>query len=142
MFFKAFFNKNISSYDIGKSSEDYVKSYLISNFYNVIATRFKDTNKKGSGLGEIDIIAKKGNTIIFIEVKARNNLENIFYSITQNQQRRIMNSAIMFISKHSEYKSYDIRFDAIFVLIQGKDKKITHIKNAFDASDVNSMIGL
>ena len=55
---------------------------------------------------------------------------------------RIMNAAIMFMAKHPEYQNYDIRFDAIFVLIKGGNKKITHIKNAFDASNINSMIGL
>jgi len=35
-----------------------------------------------------------------------------------------------------------MQFDAIFVLISNKQKEITHIENAFDASNIQSMIGL
>ena len=85
MLFDLFWKKNISSYDIGLTSEDYVKSYLIKRFYKIIATRFKHTNNKRSGLGEIDIIARKGNTIIFIEVKAR--ILKIFFTQLQKNKK-------------------------------------------------------
>lgn len=131
-----------SSYDTGILTESYVKSYLIKHNYKILFSRWKNNNKKGTGLGEIDIIAKQSGTIVFIEVKARNNINNIFYSISNRQQQRIMNSAIIFMSKHPEYKEYDLRFDAIFVLIKNNKQDITHIENAFDASNVSGLIGL
>jgi putative endonuclease len=52
---------------IGKSGEEYVAKYLAKNFgYKIV-----DTNYKCGKFGEIDIIAKDGNRIVFVEVKTR-----------------------------------------------------------------------
>jgi len=141
MFFGLISNKK-SSYNIGIVTENYVKSYLLKKGYKILSSRWRYNNKKGTGLGEIDIITKRENTITFIEVKARNNIDNLFYSISPIQQKRIINSAIVFMSKQQQYINYNMQFDAIFVLISNKQKEITHIENAFDASNIQSMIGL
>ncbi len=143
---------NLTNYEIGKQSERRARIFLALRFYKILFTRWSDGNKKGTGAGEIDIIAKRGNTVVFIEVKERKSDRDIFYSITPSQQKRIINSAILFIAKHPEYENCDMRFDAIFV--SGADdsgkrnigntckrKKITHIQNAFDASDFSDACG-
>ena len=81
MFFGLISNKK-SSYNIGIVTENYVKSYLLKKGYKILSSRWRYNNKKGTGLGEIDIITKRENTITFIEVKARNNIDNLFYSIS------------------------------------------------------------
>jgi putative endonuclease len=134
-----------TNYEIGKDSERRVRIYLVMHLYKILFTRWRDGNKKGTGAGEIDIIAKRNNTIIFIEIKERKSSEDLFYSITSKQQKRIINSAILFIAKHPEYENFDIRFDAVFVFggksEKSKIKKITHIQNAFNASDFSDVSG-
>ena len=94
--------------------------------YKIISTRFK------TPVGEVDIIAHKGNTLVFVEVKARRTEEDAAQSITPRQQKRITRAASSFLASHSEYEGHDCRFDAI--LITGL-KPPKHIENAWMAED-------
>ncbi len=77
--------------------------YCLS-FYKILYHRYK--NK----MGEIDIIARKNNTIIFIEVKfRRNDIDDILCSNYQKQ--RITAAAKVFLQSKPQYQSYDVRFD-------------------------------
>lgn len=53
--------------DIGNFSEDLAKKYLEKNDYSILDCNFKNF------LGEIDIICKKNNLLIIVEVKSRYN---------------------------------------------------------------------
>lgn len=77
-------------------------------FYNIISHRKKNF------AGEIDIIASKGEQLVFVEVKARNNniMENI---VPKSQQNRIRRSAELFLSHNNQYNGWDIRFDLVFI---------------------------
>lgn len=60
--------------------------------------------------GEVDIIAVKGKTLVFIEVKARTAMIDSFI-ISEKQKSRIRRSADLFISQNNLFSGYDIRFD-------------------------------
>ena len=79
--------------------------------WRVIAHRL--TGRRGSGLGEIDIIAKRGNVLAFIEVKARNTLDAALESISRTQQERIQAAAAQFVAHRPRYTDCQIRFDAM-----------------------------
>lgn len=96
--------------------------YLRVKGYKILATRYKIP------VGEVDIIAKKGNTLVFVEVKARANIDDAAASITPRQQKRIAKAASSFLANHGEFEGLDCRFDAI--LISGLTKP-THIENAW-----------
>lgn len=76
-------------------------------FYKIIHHRLKHF------VGEIDIIATRGNKIVFIEVKSRNCdiAEGI---ISQRQQNRIKRSAQCFLGRNQKYADYEVRFDLVF----------------------------
>ena len=90
---------------------------------------------------EIDIIAKKKDLLIFVEVKARS-VKNLGLkearpasSVTQEKQRKIIKAA----SRYIGYKHIDLRkqFDVIEVYLESssgktKVKEIRHLENAFD----------
>ena len=95
---------------------------LTVKFYRVIERRYK------TKAGEIDIIAIRGKTLVFIEVKRRNNRSELFESITPKQKHRIYNAAEIFIGKNPIYSNHKKRFDAI--LIQTESFPV-HIKNAW-----------
>ncbi|MDR0399225.1 YraN family protein [Candidatus Endomicrobiellum devescovinae] len=107
--------------DIGFEKEKEVAAYLKRLKYKILDTNFK------TRFGEIDIIAKQDDTIVFIEVKYR---KSSFSgtpqeSVTYSKQQKIIKSAIVYL-KQNNIKN-NIRFDVVGVL----DKDIELIKSAF-----------
>ena len=92
----------------GVLGEYFVALIYMSKFYSILHHRLN------SYVGEIDLIAKRGRTIVFIEVKTRKSgiSEGI---ISKRQIDRIRNAAELFVSHNSKYSSYDIRFDLVVV---------------------------
>jgi putative endonuclease len=77
--------------------------------YSIVKHRWK------SRLGEIDLILKKGNLIVFCEVKARSSNFPLESFVSDNQKKRIIRSAESFLSKNKAYKNYSARFDLAVV---------------------------
>jgi putative endonuclease len=107
--------------DIGFEKEKEVVVYLKRLKYKILDTNFK------TRFGEIDIIAKQDDTIVFIEVKYR---KSSFRgtpqeSVTYSKQKKIVKSSIVYL-KQNNIKN-NIRFDVVSVL----DKDIELIKSAF-----------
>lgn len=111
-----------TSYKSGLIAESIAIFLLTLKFYRIIEKRYK------TKMGEIDIIAIKGKTIIFIEVKKRSNNSELFESITPKQQGRIYNAAEIFLKRNGSYSEHKKRFDAIFIT---SNLFPTHIKNAW-----------
>ena len=94
--------------------------------YRVIACNV--VTGKGTHSGEVDFVARKGKTLVFIEVKKRTSLDTAAYAIKPIQQQRIRNGAAVFLKKNPQYADFDIRFDAILVAFPCS---INHIENAW-----------
>ena len=107
----------------GIIGEKIAQGYLKNNGYEVLETNFY--TKKG----EIDIIVKKDNYIIFVEVKTRNNLEygTPAMSVNNTKKKHIKSAAKIFIHINGLYK-YNIRFDVIEIIIKNGKCKINHIE--------------
>ncbi|MDO5382884.1 MAG: YraN family protein [Eubacteriales bacterium] len=107
----------------GSDYENLACNYLIKNGYEIIERNYRCKTS------EIDIIAKKANWIIFIEVKYRSSREYgiSLEAVNARKQMRIRKAAEIYLVTH--YKRMDIpcRFDVIGI----DGDKITHIKNAF-----------
>ena len=113
---------NSTSYKTGLLAESIAILLLSLKFYRIIGRRYK------TRLGEIDIIAIRGKTLIFIEVKKRSNTQELFESITTRQQQRITNAAEIFTSRNHIYSAHKKRFDAILIT---SNLFPVHIKNAW-----------
>jgi putative endonuclease len=77
--------------------------------YKILARRYK------TSLGEIDIIASKNNTLVFVEVKARKTVEKCYIAISDKQLQRIQRASGIFINRNRNFQQYFIRFDVILV---------------------------
>lgn len=108
-------------YSFGIFAEIITIVYLFLSFHRIIAWRYK------TKLGEIDIIAKRGCNIIFIEVKARKD-KTVTEVLTYNQQKRISDAARLFIQKNPRYSEMNLRFDLI---IFNSSLTLNHIKNSW-----------
>ena len=109
----------------GKAGENLAARFLIKNGYNIAVRNYY------SRFGEIDIIAEKGDLILFVEVKYR---KNDYYSapsmsVTVRKQEKIKKTALKYISD-KEISNKDFRFD-IIEITGVKEFKINHIENAF-----------
>lgn len=115
----------VAAFQTGISAESRACVYLIAKGYRILARRFK------TPYGEIDIVAKRRGLLAFVEVKARATLDGAAYSVTPQQQARIVNAAQMWLSTHDNHAELDMRFDV--VLIAPKSLPL-HLMAAFDAS--------
>jgi putative endonuclease len=115
----------VAAFKTGLSAESRAAAYLVAKGYRIVARRFR------SGVGEIDIIARRRHTIVFVEVKARLNLDDAAYAMTPHQQARIVAAAEAWIAAHPEHANSDFRFDAMLV---APGKLPRHLTAAFDAS--------
>ncbi len=83
--------------------------------------------------GEIDVIMEKDALICFIEVKARKNLSDGLFSITDKAKMRISNSALLWMQERTSNTDELYRFD---VAIVTGDNHISYLANAFEAPEV------
>ena len=87
-----------TSYQIGLYSEFLARWFLRFHGYRILKNRYitgKNTNR-----AEIDIIAKKKNTIVFIEVKSRQTIDAAWDAITPAQSARLRRAAETFLMNH------------------------------------------
>ena len=110
----------------GKLAEFIARLYFRLKGYKIIAKNHKGALKMPAG--EVDFIALKRKTLVFVEVKKRQSIENAYYAIKPNQQKRIINAAKLFIKRHRIYQNFNVRFDAFVVCFPFK---IVHIENAW-----------
>lgn len=108
----------------GELGENIAKEYLLSKGAKILDTNYKIKS------GEIDIISKLDENIVFIEVKSRTNIKFGYPSESVNYKKikKITDVAKYYIFKNNLHNK-PIRFDVIEVYL--KDKKINHIINAF-----------
>ena len=111
-----------TSYSRGKEGEKIAAFWLRIKGYRILAERYK------SPYGEIDLIAKRGTTVAFIEVKHHKSESDALYAITPRQQQRIANAAQIWLQENGTSDDLDYRFDAL-VIAKGKTPK--HITNAW-----------
>ncbi len=78
--------------------------------------------------GEIDIVARKGDQIIFVEVKARASVQEALDSVSFQAQRRIANAANVWISRRKDYDRLSWQFD-IIAIVPGRWPR--HFQQAF-----------
>ena len=111
-----------TSYQIGLYSEFLARMYLRFHGYRILQSRYitgKNTNR-----AEIDIIAKRKNTIVFVEVKARKTIPAAWEAITPAQSIRLRRAAETYLIQNHWHG--DARFDVIIVC----GHKIYWAKNA------------
>ena len=116
--------------DIGSFGEALARDYLISKGYKLLNMNFR--NK----FGEIDIICKKNNLLIFCEIKSRysNSFGSPIESITCYKQKQIIKlSELYLISK--KYYNFNVRYDIIEVIFNTITSShiINHVQDAFRA---------
>lgn len=112
----------------GRKAEDHVARWLKLRGWKILEARFKTDE------GEVDLIARRGNIIAFIEVKQREKLPVTEDILTQMNISRVMNAAEIWVERNFEGlgDQFEIRFD--LAMMEGRVKplsKVKYIENAF-----------
>src|SRR3954470_23222516 len=117
--------ERVAAFQTGISAETRAAAYLMAKGYRVLAKRFR------TAYGEIDIVARRRNLLVFVEVKARASLDEAAYAVTPRQQARIIDAAQAWLMTHPEHAEFDMRFDAMLIAPRRLPR---HLLAAFDAS--------
>ncbi|NLH80224.1 MAG: YraN family protein [Phyllobacteriaceae bacterium] len=67
-------------------------------------------------LGEIDLVARRGHTVVFVEVKARAEEATAIDAVGPRSRARILAAADLWVAEHPFYAAWDRRFDVVAVL--------------------------
>ncbi len=114
--------------EIGKAGEELCRSFFEKLGYEIVACNYH------SRYGEIDVITENEKFLVFAEVKTRSDgkISEAREAVTPAKQRKIMLTALDFISKHQSEKQ--IRFDVFEVLTNenGRIYKFKNNENAFE----------
>jgi putative endonuclease len=113
------------AFRVGISAESRAAALLIAKGFRILARRFR------SPVGEIDIVARRRHLLVFVEVKARERLDDAAWSVTERQRARIIAAAEAWLADHPDPSIQDIRFDAMLV---APGRMPQHIPAAFDAT--------
>jgi putative endonuclease len=79
-------------------------------------------------MGEIDLVATRGNTLIFVEAKARKSVERAAYAISFAQKERLRKSVQHYLMRYPT--TQQVGFDAMLV---GSRSFPVHLKNILEA---------
>lgn len=109
----------------GRRGEYFAAAALVLKGYSILEMRFK------TPMGEIDIIARRGKLIAFIEVKARPTIEDAINAITHKARQRICAAGAAYLGR-KRLDGFEHRYDIIAVCPR---RWPAHIRDAWRAGD-------
>lgn len=109
----------------GRRAEIVAALMLAAKGYRILARRF------ATPVGEIDLVARKRRIVVFVEVKARADLDEAVFAVTPKTRRRIEAAARVFFSRHPELADDGVRYDIIAL----SDWRLRHLRDAWRAGE-------
>lgn len=112
-------------YLIGKQAEDQAAKYLERKGYKIYCRNYR------FGRFEVDIVCEYKDQIIIVEVKSLRStgIKNPYESVSKTKQRKIVKVADHLLNK--DFPGRECRFDIVSIILNNKEVKIAHIKEAF-----------
>jgi len=117
---------NTGGNGLGKKGERLAARHLQRQGYRIIERSYR------CAIGEIDLIAKKGDYLVFVEVKTRSDEKfgKPFESVDERKQTKIRKIADLYYSNLRD-KNITCRFDVLSIEVKRNIHSIDHIENAF-----------
>jgi putative endonuclease len=111
----------------GKEGEKIAAAYLKKNGYRIIEINFR------CPIGEIDIVAKEKDDLVFVEVKTRKSMELGYpeQAVGIRKQKKMSQLALWYLQKR-KVADTNARFDVVAVTLIPENNEVKLIKNAFD----------
>ncbi len=115
----------------GRAAEDLALAYLEGRRLILVERNFR------SRFGEIDLIMRDANRIVFVEVRSRTSgafLDPV-ESIGPAKRERLLKTCWAFMQKTPDADEYDWRFDVVTLTGRGRDRTIEWLQDAFQAPE-------
>ncbi len=106
----AFAGKRRKAYRRGHRGEWLAAAALMAKGFRILARRYR------TKLGEIDLIARRGDLVLIVEVKARRTLQEAMEAIAYTAERRIEGAADLWLARQPDFGRLSVRFDMVAVL--------------------------
>jgi putative endonuclease len=119
--------------NIGKTGEEIAVKFLKEKGYQILDRNYRFQIPGDLQRGEIDIVAKKGDTISFVEVKTLKDPKIEIFpeeKVNFSKTKKLILTAESWLIKNKIPLNSKWQIDVISVLIKGKEKKISHFENA------------
>lgn len=115
------------SHELGRIGENIIADYITKLGYKVVERNFECNQ------GEIDIIAKDKEELVFIEVKTRTDISygEASEAVTDTKKRHLINSIKYYIYKQ-KLENQPIRIDVAEVYINKGKVKVNYMKQAIE----------
>lgn len=115
-------DKRLRAYRKGHRGEWLAALALMVKGYRIVARRYR------TKLGEIDLIARRGDLIVIVEVKVRPTLASAMEAVAFMSERRIEAAADLWLARQPDYGRLSVRFDLVAVLPR---RWPVHVENVF-----------
>jgi putative endonuclease len=116
--------RRFRAYRRGHRGEWLAALSLMLKGYRILARRYR------TKLGEIDLIARRGDLVLVVEVKARPSLREAMEALSFSSERRIEGAADLWLARQPDYSRLSVRFDMVAVLPR---RWPVHVENVFQA---------
>ena len=119
--------KDTQKITTGKEGEKIAAAYLKKNGYEIIEINFR------CPIGEIDIVAKEENDLVFVEVKTRKSIELGYpeQAVGIRKQKKMSQLALWYMQKR-KIADTNARFDVVAITLMPEKNEVKLIQNAFD----------
>ena len=113
--------------ETGAGGETLAVRHLVASGCSIL-----DRNVRYPG-GELDVVAKDGNDLVFVEVRTRRTgaCGDALESVTATKRRRVVRAATIWLARHPRAAGAPVRFDV--VAVDGEPPVVTWLRGAFDA---------
>jgi len=109
----------------GRRGEYLAAAALMLKGYSILEMRYK------TPMGEVDLIARRGKLIAFVEVKARQNIDEAVNAISHTARQRICAAGAAYLARH-RLETFDQRYDIVAICPR---RWPLHIRDAWRAGD-------
>ena len=112
---------------VGRQAEKLALDHLTAQGLRKIETNFR------CRMGEVDLVMKDGDCLVFAEVRFRNQnrYTSAAGSVDWHKQRKIIRTAAAFLGRHPQYSSCTVRFDVVGLDQTGDQTSLRWIRDAF-----------
>jgi putative endonuclease len=113
----------------GQAGEDLACAYLLRKGLRIVERNFRCRS------GEIDVIARDGETLVFVEVKERAGASHggAIEAVTRAKRARVVRAARLYAAQHALSEAA-VRFDVIAIDLAPEGPQVRHEAGAFDAA--------